>query len=187
MPEILHCLTALLAFTQSRASNIPLLLLLSIQFEFLKASNLSVTEITTSSLLFQYVSFFAYGGSNSIASIDLSNAYNGVEGFNVVVIGILTFFSNWVGPIFWVSATNLLLLRLRTSGTFMYHAALLTLFITYSAAFVMAACTVLRSHLFIWTVFSPKYLYCMAWTIGQHLIANIGLGGVLYWIGARDG
>jgi ethanolaminephosphotransferase len=39
--------------------------------------------------------------------------------------------------------------------------------------FVMAACTALRTHLFIWTVFSPKYLYILAWTILNHLLINL--------------
>jgi ethanolaminephosphotransferase len=50
---------------------------------------------------------------------------------------------------------------------------------------VMAACTVLRTHLFIWTVFSPKYLYSMAWSLGQHLVVNVGFGSLLFWLGTR--
>jgi len=48
---------------------------------------------------------------------------------------------------------------------------------------VMVACTALRTHLFIWTVFSPKYLYAMAWTVGWHLGINVGLGNLLWWLG----
>jgi ethanolaminephosphotransferase len=65
------------------------------------------------------------------------------------------------------------------------HLALLTVFTTSSLFFVMAACTLLRVHLFIWTVFSPKYLYSMAWSIGQHLCINMGVGSALYWLGKR--
>ena len=61
----------------------------------------------------------------------------------------------------------------------------LTLFAAASVAFIMAACTALRTHLFIWTVFSPKYLYAMAWSIGGHLLINVGFGGLLFWLGAR--
>ena len=50
-------------------------------------------------------------------------------------------------------------------------------------AAVMAACTLLRTHLFIWTVFSPKYLYAMAWAVGWHLFVSVGLGRVLWWAG----
>jgi ethanolaminephosphotransferase len=130
------------------------------------------------------------GGSNAISSIDLSSAYNGVSGYNAVAVGLLTFAGNWAGPIFWTSGTNLLLnanadKKVLKNRSFQQHISLLTLFTTASLVFVMAACTTLRTHLFIWTVFSPKYLYSMAWAIGQHLLINVGLGSVLYWLGSR--
>jgi ethanolamine phosphate transferase 2 subunit G len=183
-----HDLLVLFLVTQSRATNIPLLLILELSFLLLNKLHLNIVEITTTSLLFQYLSFFAFGGSNAISSIDLSSAYNGVSGYNVVAVGILTFVSNWAGPVFWTSATNLLLLRLHRKGhtnLLSRHLALLTLFVTSSLFFVMAACTLLRAHLFIWTVFSPKYLYSMAWSLGQHLGINVGFGSLLFWLGKK--
>ena len=184
----IHDLLTLLLVTQSRATNIPLFLLFEIEYYLLSDLDLSLIEISTSSLLLQYMSFFAFGGSNAISSVDLSSAYNGVSGYNVLAVGILTFISNWAGPIFWTSATNLMLLRLKNRGgkdVLRQHLALLTVFVTSSLFFVMAACTMLRSHLFIWTVFSPKYLYSMAWSLGQHLCINMGLGTALYWLGSK--
>ncbi len=172
--------------TQSRATNIPLFLLFDIQRQFLLSQELTVAELTTISLLLQFTSFFAFGGTNAISSVDLSSAYNGVADFNVGAVGILTFISNWAGPIYWVSAINLLLLRKRKweqQNVFKSHVAVLTVFATFSVAAVMAACTMLRTHLFIWTVFSPKYLYAIAWGLGQHLLVNIGVGGLLFWLG----
>jgi ethanolaminephosphotransferase len=181
--------------TQSRATNIPLFLLLITIHHCLQSLNLSTAQITTSSILLQYASFFAFGGSNAISSVDLSSAYNGISSFNVVAVGFLTLISNWAGPIYWTSATNLLLLEKRSKtdaetpgvevGLFKTHLAMLTAFAASSVAFVMAACTALRTHLFIWTVFSPKYLYCMAWSLGQHLLINVGLGSLLFWLGSR--
>lgn len=184
--ETLHHLYTLLAITQSRATNVPLFLLFDVLFKFLSAQSLSLTELSVTSLLLQYASFFALGGTNAISSVDLSSAYNGVRNFDVVTVGILTFASNWAAPIYWVTATNVLLLRKRKAGdqnVYVRHATLLTVFAAASVASVMAACTALRTHLFIWTVFSPKYLYCMAWSLGQHLIVNIGVGGLLFWLG----
>ncbi|KAH6694733.1 hypothetical protein VD0004_g4963 [Verticillium dahliae] len=188
MAELLHYLYALLAATQSRVTNIPLLLLFEVQYTFLASLDLDITTISTTSILLQYMSFFAFGGTNAISSVDLSSAYNGVSGFNVVGVGFLTFISNWAGPVYWTSATNLLLLQ-RSRGrpgpsALFQHLTNVTLFATCSVAFIMAACTALRTHLFIWTVFSPKYLYCMAWGIGQHLFINILLASGLYWMGA---
>jgi ethanolaminephosphotransferase len=63
------------------------------------------------------------------------------------------------------------------------HVALLTLFTGVMLASVMAACTALRTHLFIWTVFSPKYLFAMAWGVAWHLGVSVGLCGVVRWMG----
>lgn len=187
-----HDLLTLFLITQSRATNIPLILLFEIQFYLLNDLDLNLIEISTTSLLLQYLSFFAFGGSNAISSVDLSSAYNGVSGYNVLAVGILTFASNWTGPIYWASATTIMLLRLRQTrvagkeknvNLLHQHLALLNVFVTSSLVFVMAACTILRTHLFIWTVFSPKYLYSMAWSLGQHLGVNVGLGSLLYWLG----
>ncbi|OLN81583.1 GPI ethanolamine phosphate transferase 2 [Colletotrichum chlorophyti] len=185
--RLLHYLITLLAATQSRITNIPLLLLFALVRPFLCSLHLSLPTLTTTSLLLQHVSFFAFGGTNAISSVDLSSAYNGVSGFNVVAVGLLTFVSNWAGPIYWTSATNLLLLRHRSGGAhnvFLRHAGHLTLFTACAVVSVMAACEVLRTHLFVWTVFSPKYLYCMAWSIGQHLFINLAFAGLLYRLGS---
>jgi ethanolaminephosphotransferase len=71
------------------------------------------------------------------------------------------------------------------NGILFEHLGLLTVFVTAALFGVMAACTVLRTHLFIWTVFSPKYLYSMAWSLGQHLVVNVGFGSMLFWLGTR--
>lgn len=72
----------------------------------------------------------------------------------------------------------------KDSRKLMEHLSLLTAFASSSVLFVMLACTVLKTHLFIWTVFSPKYLYSMAWSLGQHLCINVGYGSLLFWIGS---
>jgi ethanolaminephosphotransferase len=66
------------------------------------------------------------------------------------------------------------------SDSWLVYMASMTSFIACGLIAVMAACTALRTHLFIWTVFSPKYLYSMAWSIGWHLVINIAFGSLLY-------
>lgn len=179
----LHDLFTLFLLTQSRATNVPIFLLLDVQYQALDYLRLSSIELTLTSLLFQYVSFFASGGSNAISSIDLSNAYNGVGGYNIVAVGILTFCGNWAGPLWWTSATALLISgRDEQHQKWVRHLSLLSTFASSSLLSVMLACTALRAHLFIWTVFSPKYLYSMAWSMGQHFCINIGYGSLLFWI-----
>ena len=171
--------------TQTRVTNIPLFFVFRLQLRFISASRLSLPDLTIASLLFQRLSFFAFGGSNAISSIDLSNAYNGISGYNVVAVGLLTFCGNWAGPLWWTSGTVVLLTQGANETLYsrwVEHLSLLTSFVSTSIMCVMLACTVLRTHLFVWTVFSPKYLYSMAWTIGHHLAANAGIASLLLWI-----
>lgn len=240
----LHTILSVFLITQTRAHNIPLFLLFHLQLLCLERSyrNLPFTQmqISTSTLLFAHASFFALGNTNAISSIDLSNAYNGVAGYDVGVVGLLVFLSNWSGPVWWAWAAISLLAthvstrtqtlatdregkrrawieeereRLRMAATpksphllsfpevefpspgakkgegdgpLFGHLAVQTTFIAGSLLAVMAACTALRTHLFIWTVFSPKYLYAMAWSLGWHLVVScVGLGGIWWAVGVR--
>ncbi|EPE06005.1 gpi ethanolamine phosphate transferase [Ophiostoma piceae UAMH 11346] len=191
--QILLPIYTLLAVTQSRTTNIPIFLLFGIVYRFLAGTvaQLSPADLTTAMLLLEYASFFAFGGTNAVSSVDLSSAYNGISVFSAGSVGVLTFLSNWAGSIYWAVASSILLhkqLQLQQQRgearrIWLQHASLLTVFAAASAVAVMAACTALRTHLFVWTVFSPKYLYCVAWNLGMHLAVNLGLGSLLYWLG----
>jgi ethanolaminephosphotransferase len=124
LSERLHHLLTLFLITQSRAENVPLFLVLEhqrIALEILlqpgapahpnatpqrctKSRDAFAIEVATSVLILSHTSFFCFGGSNSISSIDLSNAYNGISQYNVATVGVLLFSSNWSGPIWWCSA-----------------------------------------------------------------------------------
>ncbi|KAL8873166.1 MAG: hypothetical protein Q9174_001318 [Haloplaca sp. 1 TL-2023] len=182
--QSLHAVLTLFLMTQSRVTNIPLFALMEIQLQTLASMNLSSSEISLSSILLQYTSFFAFGGSNAISSIDLSNAYNGISGYSVVAVGILTFCSNWAGPMWWMFATMLLLARVpcNRENRFMTFYHFSTFFVANAAGFVMLACTMLRTHLFVWTVFSPKYLYTIAWALGQHICVFTVAIACFWWL-----
>jgi ethanolaminephosphotransferase len=235
LAERVHGLLTLFLITQSRAPNIPLFLGMEVQrlalsYILSRSSSSRTTQVATTALLLSHVTYFCTGGSNSISSIDLSNAYNGVSDYNIAAVGVLLFASNWTGPVWWCSAAGLLLadktrpaVEERVSGdakrkwvekerqrlkveavkavsavkssatgseddepgkeAWTHYLSLTTIFIAVSLLGVMASCTALRTHLFIWTVFSPKYLYAMAWAVGWHLGVNCGLGAVLIWMG----
>ncbi|KAK5017817.1 major facilitator superfamily transporter protein [Cryomyces antarcticus] len=236
MVEGIHVLLALFLMTQVHVQNIPLFLGFNVLhriFGQLVDGQPLLTTITM--IILTHVSFFALENSNAISSIDLSNAYNGVSGYNALAVGMLLFLSNWAGPVWWTSAGMLMQLdckeRLENTaaskkemgqdggnlergaststlgsrraasssaanhsslsrvgnpgkGPLFTHLAVSTLFMSASMLAVMTACTVLRTHLFIWTVFSPKYLYSMAWCLAWHLGINVGLGSLLYAVGA---
>jgi len=229
----LHDLLTLFLLTQTRAHNVPLYLLFILQHNSLRRADLTTTQATLSTILFGHVSFFALGNSNAISSIDLSNAYNGVSGYNVGAVGLLVLISNWAGPIWWSVAGIKLLAELvkvqelnqsksnggvanrtrshrawiskeheelaksaadkstsasteatQAPSPLFSYIALWTLFTSSALLAVMASCTILRAHLFIWTVFSPKYLYSMAWTLGFQLLVVISSSWALWNLAA---
>ncbi|KAJ6145191.1 GPI ethanolamine phosphate transferase 2 [Penicillium chermesinum] len=173
--DLVHEVLHLFLITQSRVTNIPLFLLFRLQSIILASLNLDTIEVTITSIIFQYLTFFALGGSNAIGSVDLSSAYNGIGSYSVFLVGILTFASNWAGPIWWVSMCHSL--RPQKPIIDQGSVAMLTFHAAVTLASVMAACTALRTHLFIWTVFSPKYLYAMVWGTLNHVVVNL-LGGL---------
>jgi ethanolaminephosphotransferase len=252
LADRLHVLLTLFLITQTRAPNIPLFLVLEVQRRCFShilpaptptaGSNPLTLAVAFTSLLLSQTTYFAFGGSNSISSIDLSNAYNGVANYNIAAVGVLLFASNWAGAVWWCSAVvTLLLPRPQIEATaptttsvpknatnrsrawveleraklhaealaaatpppallpptteskadspdslpdsWTIYTAATTAFNAASLVAVMAACTLLRTHLFIWTVFSPKYLYAMAWSVGWHLFVSVGLGRVVWWAG----
>ncbi|KAJ5139103.1 Alkaline phosphatase-like alpha/beta/alpha [Penicillium bovifimosum] len=165
--ETIHQALHIFLMTQSRATNVPLFLIFRVQVDILSSMDLAGIEVTITTLIFQYMTFFAFGGSNSISSVDLASGYNGVDSYNALLVGILTFASNWTGPIWWASQSH----RLRPKNFAKEDvSSLLTFQVAMSLVSVMAACTALRTHLFIWTVFSPKYLYSMAWATAMHAV-----------------
>lgn len=193
----IQSLTTLLLVTQTRTHDIPLFLFFILQHKFLNNLRLSRVQVSLNTLIFAHTSFFALGNSNAISSVDLSNGYNGVSGFNISAVAVLIFLSNWAGPIFW-SISGVVMLAdaerrwavrqsvqgeartQQTETTFENHLSLNTLFVSGSTLAMMVACTVLRTHLFIWTVFSPKYLYTMAWSLGFHFLITLGFGGSVW-------
>nr|UJH94431.1 GPI7 [Starmerella bombicola] len=113
------------------------------------------------SLCFEYSVFFAVGGSNSLATIDLSNAYNGVSGYNIPLVALLTYLGNWGPSLFWaLTLTEVSASRVPRAW-----------FYSIACTGVTLACLLLREHLFIWTVFSPKLLYVGAWLVFHEVIA----------------
>lgn len=172
-----HDILSLFLVTQTRTASIPIFLLFYLQLLLLERQGIwTDVSLAITSIMCQYSSFFMLGGSNSISSVDLSNAYNGVSGYNVLAVGALTFVGNWAGPIWWAGAfCRIRVQRQRKSGSDYF--ALLTLFTGFSTLAMMLACMLLREHLFIWTVFSPKYLYTLAWV--WHLLVNSGISLVM--------
>jgi len=122
--------------------------------------------------------FFLLGNSNGIATVDLSGAYVGLSGYNLVLVGALTFTITTSGALFFHIAMLLITLdhtwkvydltKVSFSSLLLSH---LVASVTYTTSFYLTGVAVysgvlifMRHHLFIWSVFSPKFLYQLTWT-----------------------
>lgn len=151
-----------LAILLTRTHNAPLVFLLLIYIR--QCAVISPSKLLMPlHLLTTHWSFFVFGNSNSIATIDISNSYVGLDGFSFQLSGLLTFMSTWIGPI--LTATFFAVFERDRFGKFTLMKQLLT-WRTVSLFVVSLATTVFRHHIFVWSVFSPKVLYEMMWATG---------------------
>lgn len=192
LAQVLMPLLTLLLVAQARLTNIPALLLcLSLQHFLLQSSRQQTcTTRALTNILLSHSTFFAMGGTNGIASIDLSNAYNGVSAYKPAIVGVLLVLTNWAGPLFWalgrkekVATASVSTTRMQRLAAWSEEAQLLTLWACVEVLAVMAACLIHRQHLFVWTVFSPKFLYMAAWVVCWHIALNVVLAGALAFVG----
>ncbi|KAG5437593.1 hypothetical protein PCANB_000630 [Pneumocystis canis] len=166
----LHPLLSIFLITENRMINIPLFVLFHLQLDIIASYDFNPELISLISLISQHYSFFALGNSNSISSIDLSNAYIGIKDYNVIHVGILTYISNWSGPLWWYFGCLRLFSKEKyQKNIFFKFTILLTIFYTILQTFLFISCYILRNHIFIWTVFSPKILYHSVWLILHNL------------------
>ncbi|KAJ1966171.1 major facilitator super transporter protein [Dipsacomyces acuminosporus] len=132
-------------------------------------------------------SFFVLGNSNSLASLDLSNAYAGVSRYNEGLVGLLLFISNWAGPLWWaIAVLSTLSLNGQAQPASRWRRRILDSLVAahvwqaFTLLMLSIIVTSLRTHLFIWSVFSPRYLYQIGWFVGFYLASVTGTG--LLWL-----
>lgn len=81
------------------------------------------SEIAVTNLLLGQSAFYASGHSNSFASFDLTNGFNGIETSRAIAVALQALLSNYFGPVWWsLSSLRLLLAwsenqKQSTSGT----------------------------------------------------------------------
>ncbi|KER28801.1 hypothetical protein T265_04411 [Opisthorchis viverrini] len=108
-----------------------------------------------------WTSFFQQGNSLSLATVDVSAAYVGLRTHQPTIAGVLLTLYTYAGPLFWQMAY---LTRFSLPGDLERHvttslACFRLGFVLLPITFCATVCYVLQSHLFIWTVFTPKLLY----------------------------
>ena len=152
LTRLAHSVT-LLTFLLHSPTHLPVLALLLLQLHLLPPT-LSALHPSVQPLVFillARVSFFQLGGSNSLATIDVGAGYTGLTEFNPVLVTLLMAVHTYSGS----------LITLLSAPITFTSALLQALPVTLGLELTMfcLVATLLRHHLFVWTVFSPKLLY----------------------------
>ncbi|KRX88924.1 GPI ethanolamine phosphate transferase 2 [Trichinella pseudospiralis] len=98
------------------------------------------------------------GNSNSLSTLNMSAAFTGVNGYSLIVNGILLTLHTFLGPITVWS----LYYRAQNKQQRMHTLPLIVWLHVVPLLFYMIVITWLRHHLFIWSVFAPKLFYLAA-------------------------
>ncbi|KAE8706946.1 GPI ethanolamine phosphate transferase 2-like isoform X2 [Hibiscus syriacus] len=136
---------------------------------------------------------FALGNSNTLATIDVAGAFIGISNHSTFLSGILMFVITYASPMFILlslvmcistkSMAHLVIPEKENAGDLLMmmlgFPCLVPLVIN---SILLTAYTVvlllMQNHLFVWSVFSPKYLYVCATTvctfIGVFIVAATG-------------
>ncbi|KAH0434578.1 hypothetical protein IEQ34_026797 [Dendrobium chrysotoxum] len=127
---------------------------------------------------------FYLGNSNTLATIDVAGAFIGISSYSMVFPSILMFIITFSSPILsylsmlvCISTKDIVSLSLPERPDL---SQLLNLMIAFPCLLplvlnsaVLTAFTlillVMRNHLFVWSVFSPKYLYVCAGTVSVYI------------------
>ncbi|XP_067027417.1 GPI ethanolamine phosphate transferase 2-like isoform X1 [Acropora muricata] len=132
--------------------------------EILWKSEKMAWVMIVSSLWMGHAMYFSLGNSNSLASVDISAGYVGLEDFVPSLMLILTYFSTYCGPCLWMFSGVLSVVR-NTEDVSRLQKSLLQacyVIILCQVSVLCVYCTLVfsqRYHLFVWSVFSPKLLY----------------------------
>uniref|UniRef100_M4FBP6 GPI ethanolamine phosphate transferase 2 C-terminal domain-containing protein n=1 Tax=Brassica campestris TaxID=3711 RepID=M4FBP6_BRACM len=153
------------------------------------SSNISDYAGATNNLAFQIAALyymgmaghFALGNSNTLATIDVAGAFIGISSHSTILSGILMFMITYASPLLFLlslvmyiggklrkhshlahSDTDLgQLLKLKLGFPCLVPLCINSILLTaYTVVLLL-----MRNHLFVWSVFSPKYLYVCATTV----------------------
>ncbi|GAA5971852.1 hypothetical protein JCM11641_001538 [Rhodosporidiobolus odoratus] len=171
----------LLLLSLSRSLNAALFLLAWVQHFALhrlaKKGLLSPLGVAAWVATCQAAGFFGLGGSNSLASIDLSNSYTGLTFYSLPLVSLLTYLSNFSLPILTSLSYTSLLSRVPTSHT-LVNAYLLAFHVLALTGLAVSAVW-FRGHLFALTVFAPAVLMRGTWFVWVMVGTNLGLSRIL--------
>ncbi|XP_011478799.2 GPI ethanolamine phosphate transferase 2 [Oryzias latipes] len=160
-----------------RAHNLPVLccclLIQTLMAQFIwKKLHYDAAQTTIMHYWFGQAFFYFQGNSNNIATVDISVGFVGLESYVEAPAVFLTALSTYAGPLLWACHLVCYLSseRDRSPVAVGHGCYCLALLRSVPAAAYIVLVTVLRYHLFIWSVFSPKLLY-----ESMHLLLTAGV------------
>nr|XP_020670568.1 GPI ethanolamine phosphate transferase 2 isoform X1 [Pogona vitticeps] len=137
-----------------------------------KPLDCDAAQVTIMHYWFGQAFFFFQGNSNSIASVDISAGFVGLDNYVEIPAIILTGFATYSGPLLW--AIHLLCYLSsevnRNPGAVGHGCFCYALLRSIPVTVYIILVTGFRYHLFIWSVFSPKLLY-----EGVHVFITAGV------------
>lgn len=179
---ICWCLLQLLL--QQPINSMPILLLLvQILSSMLYFSCSGLQHIEVEVALLYYMGMaghFALGNSNTLATIDVAGAFIGLSSHSMFLSGILMFIITYASPMLFL-LSMLMYISVKCTSYLANHQNVDTghlakmilgfpclvpvglnsiLLTSYTIVLLL-----MRNHLFVWSVFSPKYLYVCATTV----------------------
>ncbi|KAL5078981.1 hypothetical protein RYX36_007402 [Vicia faba] len=138
---------------------------------------------------------FALGNSNTLATIDVAGAFIGISSHSTFLSGVLMFIITYASPmLFFFSLVLYISIKVRicplvtgggNSGEILKSLLGFPCLVPLSInSILLSANTIvlvlMRNHLFIWSVFSPKYLYVCAATACVYIGVFIVVATVIY-------
>ncbi|CAK7339628.1 unnamed protein product [Dovyalis caffra] len=198
---ICWCLLQLLL--QQPINSMPIFLLLMQIFStmlYFSCTGLQHIEVEVALLYYMGMAgHFALGNSNTLATIDVAGAYFGLSSHSTLLSGILMFIITYASPMLFLLSMLMYISAKCTS----YLANLQNVDLGHLAKMMLGfSCLVplglnsilltsytivlllMRNHLFVWSVFSPKYLYACATTVciytGVFVVAATEI--YTYWV-----
>ncbi|XP_053155524.1 GPI ethanolamine phosphate transferase 2 isoform X2 [Hemicordylus capensis] len=126
-----------------------------------KPLEFDAAQVTIMHYWFGQAFFFFQGNSNSIASVDISAGFVGLDNYVEIPAIFLTGFATYSGPLLWaIHLLCYLSSEVNRNPAAMGHGCFCyALLRSVPVAAYIILVTALRYHLFIWSVFSPKLLY----------------------------
>ncbi|XAR73479.1 hypothetical protein NMG60_11007463 [Bertholletia excelsa] len=131
---------------------------------------------------------FALGNTNTLATIDVAGAFIGISSHSTLLSGILMFIITYASPILALLSLVMYVAMKETSSLMKPQAADIGNFLKSTVSFsclvplglnsvILVAYTIvlllMRNHLFVWSVFSPKYLYVCATTAAVYVGVSV--------------